>query len=403
MMLDRFVYDPNRFNLSERLIGEMFLLTYIFIFFLGESSTAIPYIWIFISIIGGIVSYFLFYSRAYSSSLGAGLALCVTVPLSLLGVPLLTVLLFFVYVFWRIQANFNGARINGWPIITVLNTVVFFTMYLLAKWIFATNRPDELLQQQLKIYLITTFLFYFIRMVTISINSRQVGNFKVRQVGKVFSLIMGIGVAVYFFVLITLKPAKLLFIKAMGLLFGGGLMFFFQAIDSILYFIGNLSEKKSEDVRTEILRFGFEEQKATSSIFENFSFSFLAVALVIIAIVLMLIKKKQQYKDRQISYFFSFKGKSEPKKEQQKMLYDYSVARDKVRKSIEQFEKEAQTYKLNRYREETIQEWFLRMGWENNENIWLIYTAVRYGFHTPSERELNNLIVGPNNIRKSYF
>ena len=356
-----------------------------------------------ISIIGGILSYLLFYSREYSRNLGIGLALCVTMPLTFFGVPLLTVLLFFVFVLWRIQANFNGSRISGWPFITVLNTVVFISLYLLARALFVTNQPEELLQQQLKIYLVTTFLFYFIRMVTVAINSRKVGNFKVREVGKVFSLIMGIGVAVYFIVLITLKPAKLLFIKAMGLLFGGGLMFFFQAIDSILAFIENLSEKKSEDVRTEILLFGFEEQKATSSVFENFSFSFIATALVIIAIVLMLIKKKQQYKDRQISYFFSFKGKSKPKKEQQKMLYDYSVAKDKVRKSIEQFEKEAQTYQLNRYHEETIQEWFLRMGWENNENILSVYNAVRYGLHTPSEKELNNLLVGLSSIRKSYF
>ena len=120
-----FEKDRNRFEITERLVVELSLLSYIFIFFLGETSSALPYIWLFISIAGGILAYFIFYSRDYSLGLGLGLALGLMLPLFLFGAPLINILFFFVYVFWRIQVNFNDSRIHGWPFITVVNTSAF--------------------------------------------------------------------------------------------------------------------------------------------------------------------------------------------------------------------------------------------------------------------------------------
>ena len=48
------------------------------------------------------------------------------------------------------------------------------------------------------------------------------------------------------------------------------------------------------------------------------------------------------------SYSFSFKGRKEKPEEQRQLLYDYSSARDEVRKTFEQFEKEAQNYNFSR-------------------------------------------------------
>ena len=140
--------DRNRFNLSERLIVEMFLLSYLFIFFLGEVGSVMPYVWLLISIIAGVIAFFLFYNRDYSLGYGAGLALVLTAPLLFFNAPLMNVLIFFVYVLWRIQANFNGSRIQGWPFLTV-NTLVFVVMYFLARLLFAFNSPEVLMQQQL--------------------------------------------------------------------------------------------------------------------------------------------------------------------------------------------------------------------------------------------------------------
>ena len=132
--------DRNRFNLSERLIVEMFLLSYIFIFFLGEVGTIMPYVWLFISIIGGVIAFFLFYNRDYSLGYGARFGIGATAPLLLFNTPLMNMIVFFVYILWRIQANFNGSRIQGWPFISI-NTLMFVVMYFLARLLFAFKVP----------------------------------------------------------------------------------------------------------------------------------------------------------------------------------------------------------------------------------------------------------------------
>ncbi len=402
---ERFENDQNRFNLSEYLVADMFLLSYIFIFFLGETGSAIPYIWLLISIACGISAYFIFYSHAYSLGRGIGLAVGVTVPLFLFGAPLMNILFIFVYVLWRIQANFSGSRIHGWPFITVANTVVFISMYVLARLIFVNDRPEELMQQQMILYLLTSFLFYFIRMVTITINSRQLGNFKVREAGKVFSIIIGLGAFVFSMVLTVHKPVRLLITETMGFLFGGLSMVFGKAIDPILEFFKIGTEEVSEDnaEESEPRFFDFGEREAISSIFEYSLLIFVVVVLIMFIAALIVLNKNKRFNDRQETYFFSFKGKRGPEEKQRKPLYDYSIARDEVRKSFERFEKEAQKYKLHRSHEETVKEWFSRMGWENNENILSIYNAVRYGSHTPSESEQFNFIDGLENVKGSYF
>src|SRR5690606_3480188 len=146
--------------------------------------------------------------------------------------------------------------------------------------------------------------------------------------------------------------------------------------------------------------FDFEEHEATSTLFEYASIVFVAAVLIIIAAVLILKRKDKRYNDRQEAYFFSFKGNREQKTEQRKMLYDYSTARDEVRKSFERFEKAARESKLTRSHEETVKEWFSRMAWEKNEHILSIYNAVRYGSHIPTESELTTFIMGLENIKK---
>ncbi|MCM3711834.1 hypothetical protein [Sporosarcina luteola] len=399
-----FEYDRNRFNLSEYLVADMFLLSYIFIFILGKTGSAIPYIWLLISIEGGVVSYFIFYSREYSVGLGVGLAAGVTVPLFLFGAPLLNTLIFFVYVYWRIQANFSGSRIHGWPFITVGNTAVFVSSCFLARLLFVNDHHEELLQQQLILYLLTSFLFYFIRLVTIVINSRRLGNFQVREAGKVFSVIVGLGATALFIVLIGLEPVRALVIKITGFLFGGVFMIFLKGIDPLMEFFRKGAERINDDntVESGFRFFDFEEREATSSIFEYSLLVFVVVVLIMLTVALIVLNNNKRFNDRQEAYFFSFKGKREREKEQGKMLYDYSIARDEVRKSFEQFEKEAQKYKLHRYHEETVMEWFSRNGWEN-ENILSVYNAVRYGSHTPSESEQNNFVSGLTSIKKSFF
>lgn len=402
--------DRNRFNLSERLIVEMFLLSYLFIFFLGETGSIMPYVWILISIIAGILSFFLFYNRDYSLGYGVGLALVVTVPLLLFNAPLMNMLIFFVYVLWRVQANFNGSRIQGWPFLSV-NTLVFVVLFFLARLLFAFNSPEVLMKQQILLFLVTSFLYFFIRMISVTVNSRQLGNFKVREAGKVFSYIIGLGSVVFVSVFFALDPVRRAIISVLGFLFGGVLTLFGKSMDPVLEFFKKGGERFIEENLVEpesgFIDFEMKDELtthgATSSIFEYTSLALTLVILISIAILLMRRKGKKRDVEQLEKYSFSFKGKREKPQVQLQLLYDYSSARDEVRKTFEQFEKEAQTYNFSRMHGETVKEWFSRMGWKQNELILSIYNDVRYGSRTPSEKEHSMFIQEIELIKKTFF
>jgi len=402
--------DRNRFNLSERLIVEMFLLSYLFIFFLGETGSLMPYVWLLISIIGGVISFFLFYNRDYSLGYGAGLSLVVTAPLLLFNAPLMNVLIFFVYVLWRIQANFNGSRIQGWPFVTV-NTLVFVILFFLARLIFAVNNPEVLMKQQIILFLFTSFLYFFIRMISVTVNSRQLGNFKVREAGKVFGYIIGLGSLVFVVVFFVMDPIRRVIIGVLGFLFGSVLNLFGKTMDPILEFFKSGAEKFIEE-NLEELDSGFVDFEmkdelntygATSSIFEYTSLALTLAILIIIAILLLRRKGKKREVEKLEGYSFSFKGKREKPEQQRQLMYDYSSARDEVRKTFEQFEKEAQSFNFSRMHGETVKEWFSRMGWRQNELILSTYNDVRYGSRTPSEKEHLMFIQEIEQIKKTFF
>lgn len=401
-----FEKDRNRFIHSERLVVELFLLAYLFAFLLANPISIMPYIWLLIAIVGGIISYVLFTKRSYSFGLSLALAVCLMVLLWLIGTPMMILLVFFVFVLWRIQANFNGSRINGWPFFAANSAALVFFSFL-SRVFYVFENPQLIMRQLLIIYLCTSFLFYFIRMLSITVNSRQLGNFKVREAGRIFGVIMGIGTSVFLVVLFALKPVRTLFIEISSFLFGGVFGIFGRALDPIL----EPQEIIKEDVE-EVegswddwtpLDDPYKIFGKTSSIFEYTTLAVALVILIAIVIIIIIKKKNNRYAEKQEAYTFSFKGKKEKETKQQIFLYDYSSARDEVRKSFERFEKEAQDYKFNRLHGETVKEWFSRMGWGQNEQILSIYNEVRYGSHVPTESEQNNFIDGLEQIKKRFF
>lgn len=388
----------------------MFLPSYLFIFFLGETGSIMPYVWLLISIIGGIISFFLFYNRDYSLGYGAGLALVVTAPILLFNAPLMNMLIFFVYVLWRIQANFNGSRIQGWPFLTV-NTLVFVVLFFLARLLFAYYSPEVLMKQQIFLFLVTSFLYFFIRMISVTVNSRQLGNFKVREAGRVFGYIIGLGSLVYVVVFFALDPVRRGMISVAGFLFGGVLTLFGKTMEPIIEYFKSGAEKFIEENLVEPesgfvdfeLQGELETYGSSSSIFEYTSLAVVFVILISIAILLIRRKGKKRDVEKLENYSFSFKGRKAKPEEQRQLLYDYSSARDEVRETFLQFEKEAQKHNFSRMHGETVKEWFSRMGWKQNDLILSIYNDVRYGSRTPSEKEHSTFIQEIEHIKKTFF
>src|SRR5690606_12188642 len=234
-------------------------------------------------------------------------------------------------------------------------------------------------------------LYFFIRMISVTVNSRQLGNFKVREAGKVFSYIIGLGSIVFVAVFFALDPVRRAIISVLGFVFGGVLTLFGKSMDPTLEFFQaggerfieeNLVEPESGfidfEMKDELNTYG-----ATSNIFEYTTMALALGILIIIGILLLRRKGKKREVEQLGTYSFSFKGRKEKLAPERQLNYDYSSARDEVRKTFEQFEKEAQRYNFSRLQGETLKEWFSRMGWKQNELILSIYNDVRYGSRTP--------------------
>ncbi|MBD7983354.1 hypothetical protein H9649_02080 [Sporosarcina sp. Sa2YVA2] len=384
--------DRNRFSYSERLVVELFLLSYIFVFFLGETNNGMSYIWLGVSIIAGIASYFLFNGRDYSLGLGAGLSLVLTVPLLLFSVPFMNVVIFFVYILWRIQANFNGSRIVGWPFL-IVNTFVFVALTSMARLMFAYHNPELLVEKQMLIYLLTSFLYFFIRMITIWINSRQLGNFKMKDANKAFGSIIGISISVFLVIYLLLKPFRLAIFSIFGFLFSGVFTVFGRAVEPILDYFREESERINAELEEESTFIDFEMEDevkiygASASPFEYTAYILAFVILITIAVILVRKRREAKLLGKENVYSFSFRGKKGKETVPKQLTYDYSQARDEVRKKFERFENEAKSYDFARSQSETVKEWFTRMGWRTDSVLFNIYEEVRYGSHVPTEKE----------------
>ncbi|WHT46875.1 hypothetical protein QNH10_10880 [Sporosarcina thermotolerans] len=329
------------------------------------------------------------------------------VLLWLIGTPLMILLVFFVFVLWRIHANFNGSRINGWPFFAANSAALVFFSFV-SRVFYVFENPQLIMRQMLIIYLCTSLLFYFIRMLSITVNSRQLGNFKVREAGRIFGVIMGIGTSAFLVILFALKPVRTMFIEIFSFLFGGVFGIFGRALDPILEPQVIIEENVEEEVEGSWddwtpLDDPYKVFGNTSSIFEYTTLAVALVILIAVVIIIIMKKKNNRYVEKQEAYTFSFKGKKEKETKHQSLLYDYSSARDEVRKSFERFEKEAQDFKLNRLHGETVKEWFSRMGWGQNEQILTVYNEVRYGSHVPTESEQTNFMQALDQIKKSFF
>ncbi|MFD1206810.1 DUF4129 domain-containing protein [Sporosarcina contaminans] len=405
---DTAAIDQNRFILSERLIVELFLVSYIFIFFLGETGSYMPYIWMTIAILGGIAAFYVFKSRDYSIGYGIGLSFMMTAPLYFFGVPFVNILFFFIYTLWRMQYNFNGSRIKGWPFFFV-NSIVFIVLYLLTRIIFVHNIPEPLMQQQIIIYFVSSILFYFIRMITIWVNGRRFGTLKFIETGKVFGSILGVGTIVFIAVLFILQPIRSGVIKVFSYL----LNFFFSMYGKILnpiynFITGSNRSIEEEEGESEYIDFEMQDKytvfgNSDRILFEVVSSVVVFIVLIVVIVILFKKSKKRLLAGEQMKHTFIFKGRRNEKKSVKSLRYDYSEANDKVRKAFKSFEENAQSVNSPRMVGETVREWFKRMGWGEQEIVFNLYDQVRYGSYPISNEEAEQFLKALDKIKEIFF
>ncbi|MBB4824112.1 multisubunit Na+/H+ antiporter MnhG subunit [Sporosarcina luteola] len=400
--------DGNRFILSERLTVELFLLVYVFIFFLGETTTGTPYIWLLLSLLAGFLSYFIFQKNDFSIIAGIFISLVVTLPLLMCNAPGLNVFLFFVFTLWRIKSNLSGSKIIGWPFLFT-NTFALVVFYYLVWMMFPNAQKDVLLEQLAKLYLVTSFLYFFIRMITIWITSKRMGNFQAREAGKVFGFIIILGGVAYLAVYFGMNSVRTGIVAVFSFLFGGLFKAFGMMMAPVIDGIREWGQKNIDEYGEDSEYVDFKRLEESSligvsdSFFEIFMFS-AAIIFLLVALVLI-IRKKRQITDKKkvFDYSLSSMGRKKSREKDSQLVYDYSAAKDEIRKTFESFESEAQTKDMSRLRGETVSEWFSRMGWGYNEPLFNIYNNVRYGSHPPTETEYRLFLSEIENIKEKYF
>ncbi|MBE1553639.1 hypothetical protein [Sporosarcina limicola] len=403
--------DHLRLINSERTVLELFLIVYPFLFVTAGSPFASHYIWLILSACIGVIAFFLFSRVEYSKGYGMLLATLLAVPFYFLELPLVIVVLLFVYSFWRFHANFNDVKVNGWSFL-VLNTVLFVTFCLLSIPFFSNANPQEFMNTHTFLYITTTVLYFFIRFAVIGMIGYRLGNFSIGEAGKMFGGILGLQIVTFFAVYFLLEPLRTGAIAVMGFLFGGLFNLIGKATEPMLdAMIAYLDAKRAEHLEGtegDVIFIDFKMQEETET-YGAVSGSMdlaitIAVAIVAIIVFVLIIRKWKQttLNIKKTDYSFKLTGRKKSEKKF-RPIYDYSEAHDAVRNAFKHFEEEAQSWNAPRLQGETVKEWFSRMDWGCKEGLFHTYDKVRYGSHLVTEEEGRYFIDKLEKIKSDFF
>ncbi|WP_456271732.1 hypothetical protein [Bacillus sp. AK031] len=159
----------------------------------------------------------------------------------------------------------------------------------------------------------------------------------------------------------------------------------------IQWFLGLLPGNMPEDI--DILRRSDEEPiyEMTQEQLENggeLSFAWWNEAIIGLLALIILIYMWRRYKEKgwkeegkekKYAGFSSYRESVLPGKKKQKDIEEYSTANCEIRKSIYSLEQHAAKQDMGRIKGETLQEWFLRLGFKEDNEFYRLYEEVRYG------------------------
>ncbi|WP_421384307.1 hypothetical protein ACOJQI_06780 [Bacillus salacetis] len=109
------------------------------------------------------------------------------------------------------------------------------------------------------------------------------------------------------------------------------------------------------------------------------------IGILLLVIVLYMWKKyrnkgwSEEEDSKRYAGYSSYKETVLPSTEKQKAKINYSSANSEIRKAILSLEKQAEGKGMSRLNGETLQEWFTRLGFLEEQEFYHIYESVRYG------------------------
>jgi hypothetical protein len=397
----------------ESFILELILLSYLLLLISENLLVSPHYLLIVLAICIGTACYLLFQIKRYSIFMGLLFSLLLTIPFYFIGMPMPMLVFIFMYTCWRMHANFGLQRNSRWNFLAI-NTIVFTIFYFITRSYLHKAHATEINKVNVLLFLLTTVLFIVLRYITILILGRRLPKFEWLETSKVFAAILGVGITTYLLIIYLLEPVRTAVLAILGFIFGGLFMFVSAAItpfiDYIIDWLDYLRWKSYQEMEPPILNFEDDAEEKleilTSSTELNIGVYIIIGAAIIAGIVLYLNFRQKQHEYNQSggpAYKVRLFGRNDKKKSDVDQVYDYSIASNAVRTAYQSFENAAHEAKYPRFAGETVKEWFLRMGWGKNENLFVTYDKARYGAMTLSEEEGRRFVDELNEIREMYF
>jgi hypothetical protein len=397
----------------ESFILELILLSYLLLLISENLLVSPHYLLIVLAICIGTACYLLFQIKRYSIFMGLLFSLWLTIPFYFIGMSMPMLVFIFMYTCWRMHANFGLQRNSRWNFLAI-NTIVFTIFYFITRGYLQKSHATEINKVNVLLFLLTTVLFIVLRYISILILGRSLPKFEWLETSKVFAAILGVGITAYLLIYYLLEPVRTAVLAILGFIFGGLFMLVSAAItpfiDYVIDWLDYLRWKSYQEMEPPILNFEDDAEEKleilTSSTELNIGVYIIIGAAIIAGIVLYLNFRQKQHEYNQSggpAYKVRLFGRSDKKKSDVDQVYDYSIASNAVRTAYQSFENAAHEAKYPRFAGETVKEWFLRMGWGKNENLFVTYDKARYGAMTLSEEEGRRFVDELNEIREMYF
>ena len=383
---------------TESFSTELFLLTYPLLLISGDILIPPHYLLIILAIISGIGLAFLFQRISYTIQLGILLSIFISIPLFFIGTSVAVVCIVTAFVFWRIHANFSSERHARWNFLSI-NTIVFTFAYLFTAIYLYQPAKSEFLHVHVQLFIFTAILSIVIRYIVIITTRRGTATIQFKEVNKMFSQLLGIATVGFLVVYYFMESAFSLMVGLVTFLFGD----LFKKGASLLpdiHFQEQTNFKKSEELEeTEELQLPISSDSIDLGPF----ITILAVIIVIIFVIVLIMNRKISI-GKPLKLNYSLKTFGIRKKQQ--VLNDESdhlVTANAVRLAYQDFEKGAHLAKSSRLAGETVKEWFMRMEWEQDNQLIMTYDKVRYGSLTITDEESRLFVESLNKIKINNF
>ena len=402
MNQERIDKDGIRLRNAESFILELVLLAYPLVLISENLRMSPHYLIIALAIISGIGLYMLFPKKSYSTFKGLVLSFLIACPFYVIGLPVAVVILILFYVSWRMHINFGPERSARWNFLT-LNMVVFTLIYLLARIYLVKHVATELNKVNIIVFLLTSVLFFVLRYIGTILLGRHSSDLKIGETNKIFAAIFGIGFVTFFSVYFFVVYIRTAIINFLGFVFGG---LFYKLAATFLPTINQfkLAEGEKAQIGREFPEHALNEGTSISMFFV---FAVVALAFIFLITLLIVILRKRIIKSvptGQKKFTIRSLGRQNKRVESTAdAKYDYSRATNAVRIAYQNFENDAMTAKYPRYSGETVKEWFRRMGWARNENVFWTYDKARYGSNSITEEEGRQFVKELENIKIDFF